>query len=86
MASGTALKATNGWGVNGTDNYGFTALPGGRRLNDGSFVELGSFGYWWTTQSVSSQDAQFRFMNSSAFVNSDLGFKTRGMSVRCVQD
>jgi uncharacterized protein (TIGR02145 family) len=86
VASGTALKATNGWGVNGTDNYGFTALPGGRRLNDGSFVELGSFGYWWTTQSVSSQDAQFRFMNSSAFVNSDLGFKTRGMSVRCVQD
>ena len=30
---GTALKSTTGWdsGITGTDDYGFNALPGGKR-------------------------------------------------------
>lgn len=43
------LKATSGWDGdgNGTDAYGFSALPGGRGLANGSFFSMGSYGYWW---------------------------------------
>jgi len=48
---GTALKSTSGWydNGNGTDIYGFTALPGGSRYySDGTFNNAGYEGYWWT--------------------------------------
>ena len=41
---GTALKSTYGWynGGNGTDDFGFSALPGGYRYDDnGNFVIAG---------------------------------------------
>ena len=41
---GTALKSTYGWydGGNGTDDFGFSALPGGyRRYYDGDFDDAG---------------------------------------------
>src|SRR6056297_2565672 len=46
---GTALKATSGWNNdrNGTDDYGFTALPGGGRSSDGAFGVIGGGGTWW---------------------------------------
>jgi len=54
---GGKLKAKSGWsycdlwnldGVNadGTDNYGFSALPGGRFYRD-AFEEVQCVGYWW---------------------------------------
>jgi len=46
---GTALKSTTGWssGGNGTDNYGFAALPGGfRGYGDGTFYDVGFGGYF----------------------------------------
>jgi uncharacterized protein (TIGR02145 family) len=35
---------------NGTDDYGFSALPGGRKFSDGisGFEKLDEGGYWWT--------------------------------------
>jgi len=46
---GTKLKAIEGWNNNGngTDSYGFTALPGGYGNRDGSFSEIGNYGGWW---------------------------------------
>ncbi|MDR1829171.1 MAG: hypothetical protein LBQ76_00200, partial [Candidatus Fibromonas sp.] len=49
--AGEFLKATSGWNYegNGTDNYGFSALPGGRCYSDdGSFDVVGYYGYWWS--------------------------------------
>jgi uncharacterized protein (TIGR02145 family) len=48
--AGKKLKATSGWNYNGngTDDYNFSALPGGYRFIDGSFRNVGSYGYWWT--------------------------------------
>jgi uncharacterized protein (TIGR02145 family) len=34
---------------NGTDQYGFSALPGGNCGSNGTFYSFGSGGYWWTT-------------------------------------
>jgi len=46
---GKKLKAKEGWdeGGNGTDEYGFSALPGGGGNSDGSFSSVGEDGYWW---------------------------------------
>ncbi len=50
----TALKAKSGWGgnSNGTDDFGFSALPSGSRSYvDGGFDDLGSaFNIWSATQ------------------------------------
>jgi len=54
--AGTKLKAISGWIVensssNGTNDYGFSALPGGGFLffYGGSYESVGSHGYWWGT-------------------------------------
>jgi uncharacterized protein (TIGR02145 family) len=44
------LKSKNGWRIEGTDNYGFSALPGGcgtRNRDGGKFRDADTFGYWW---------------------------------------
>ena len=64
---GTALKSTSGWnsGGNGTDNFGFSALPGGyRRYDSGNFYYAGIFGYWWSS-SPSGGNAWSRNLDSS---------------------
>jgi len=50
--AGTKLKATSGWNTDsgyiaGTDNYGFSALPGGIGYSGGSFLNVGDEGNWW---------------------------------------
>jgi len=54
--AGNKLKATSGWynydgesSGNGTDDYGFSALPGGGGYSDGSFNKVGYDGFWWST-------------------------------------
>ena len=51
--AGTKLKATSGW--NGTDDFGFSALPGGyydpeisRYVDLDGFMGVGINGYWWS--------------------------------------
>lgn len=51
LVAGTKLKTVSGWAGNGngTDETGFSALPGGYRINDlGFFSEIRDSGYWWT--------------------------------------
>jgi len=85
---GTALKSTTGWydNGNGTDDFWFSALPGGFRSNDGSFSGVGLDGYWWSS-SPSDGDAWYRVLN---FLNPDVNrndFNPRlGFSVRCLRD
>ncbi|MDR0331029.1 MAG: hypothetical protein LBH93_04915 [Chitinispirillales bacterium] len=82
--AGKKLKSTGGWGKkgNGTDNFGFSALPGGLRDDDGGFNAAGYIGYWWN-----ASNARFRsilYTVDNVFDNYyDKGY---GLSVRCVQD
>jgi len=96
--SGKFLKATSGWNGyngksgNGTDAYGFSALPGGRGRSDGSFRSVGSDGYWWG----SSEQGYGRQANSKSmhynndylgyYYHSDSDDKDNLLSVRCVKD
>jgi uncharacterized protein (TIGR02145 family)/uncharacterized repeat protein (TIGR02543 family) len=66
--AGTALKSTSGWNsyVNGTDEYGFSALPGGGNfwVDDGfrSFEFADRMGFWW---SATEYDARYDWSSQS---------------------
>jgi uncharacterized protein (TIGR02145 family) len=64
--AGKKLKSTSGWGSssisNGTDEYGFSALPGGFRFTGGNFCYAGGNGYWWTATERGSSNAYYRLM------------------------
>jgi uncharacterized protein (TIGR02145 family) len=84
-----ALKSTTGWekNMNGTDIYGFTALPGGKRYPGGTFLTDGMAGYWRGGSRGSSM-AIFVNLNYN-FTGITLGasnIKSDGMSVRCLKD
>jgi len=84
--AGTKLKATSGWnsGGNGTDEFGFSALPGGR----GSFSSVGSYGYWWSSTESGAYHAYYRYMGINDNRVSRLYDRksTNLYSVRCLQD
>jgi uncharacterized protein (TIGR02145 family) len=96
----TRLKSKTGWykltehcdyhecpeSAPGTDDFGFSALPGGYRNPAGYFDNAGHYGYWWTAP----EDDQ----NISIFAISNYNLRERdreysnkdAYSVRCVQD
>jgi uncharacterized protein (TIGR02145 family) len=85
----TKLKAGSpDW--NGTDDFGFSALPGGEStgINNVSFSGLGQLGQWWTATMSSSSIPYRRIMSTSGTgVNESTGYTTSArLSVRCVQD
>ena len=86
---GTALKSTSGWynGGNGTDDFGFSALPGGYRTSDdGSFNGAGGYGFWWSS-SPSGGDAWYRSLDFTSPVINRFSHNPRyGFSVRCLRD
>jgi uncharacterized protein (TIGR02145 family) len=89
--AGKHLKAAIGWNEdgNGTDKYGFSASPGGYGNSDGSFVNVGDNGYWWSAieNESYSYGANYRNMNYNN-LNADWysNYKFTLFSVRCVQD
>ena len=89
-SEGTALKSTSGWNDsgNGTDDFGFSALPGGFRFSfSGSFANAGDFGGLWWSSSPSGGDAWSRVLDYSNPVIGRYGNDPRvGFSVRCLRD
>ncbi len=88
---GKALKSVSGWygkGV-GTDAYGFSALPAGRRNSDGYFNYAGSSAYFW---SASQNEGYIRSAYSMGLYyhreGADLGngAEDYGLSIRCIKD
>ncbi len=88
--AGTKLKAKSpAW--NGTDNFGFNALPGGSHIynnTDGSFSfsKVSYFSRWWTIGESSESGASYRLMDNNAKVLGGSSGKRSGNSVRCVMD
>jgi uncharacterized protein (TIGR02145 family) len=96
QAAGKRLKPISGWADhegnsgNGTDDYGFSALPGGFRTYDGDFRVSGSTGMWWTattTRASAPRDPLDRIMYSNSNgVQDGVCEDSNGLSVRCVRD
>jgi uncharacterized protein (TIGR02145 family) len=70
-----------------TNETGYTALPGGRRNDDGTFLYTGYNGYWWSSTAFSSATAWVRWMYYKSYgVSRDASNKENGYSVFCVKD
>lgn len=69
-----------------TNESGFTALPGGRRDNNGIFSTVGITGYWWSSKESSATSAFSWLLGSDSKVTSTFHFKNWGSSVRCLRD
>jgi uncharacterized protein (TIGR02145 family) len=92
---GVKLKAKRGWkelqdksSGNGTDVFGFTALPAGAFLySDDSFDRLGAYANWWTATEFDEKRAGWRYINYfKDLVVERFDNKGNGLSVRCVAD
>ena len=71
----------------GFDKFGFSALPGGARVVNGNFIDLGGVGYWWS--STESNFSSSWFINISSGGGSLSGanaLKGNSYSIRCVRD
>jgi len=87
---GKKLKAKNGWNDNkdqsgnGTDEYGFSALPGGHRGSDGGFRGTGEYSGWWTATDGFGI-GRYMWYNDDHVFGGELD-KNSGERVRCVQN
>jgi len=79
------LKSKSGWkgNGNGTDEFGFGALPGGGYLG-GSFNDVGESGAWWSATEQRKEAFRWR-IDFGWHLEGDVRDKSRGMSVRCVR-
>jgi uncharacterized protein (TIGR02145 family) len=90
--SGGKLKetGTTHWSspnTGATNEYGFTALPGGHRGIDGTFSNIGTYGYWDSGTEYNSSNRYGRVMiNNSSDVTVGPYGKRQGLSVRCLKD
>jgi uncharacterized protein (TIGR02145 family) len=87
----TLLKTTSGWDdfngktSNGTDAYGFAALPGGIGNFNGSFSLVGNDGNWWSAVTSTQNNAYVMLFNSNA-ASLNTRIKNSSISVRCVKN
>lgn len=92
--TGGILKetGTNHWqspNLGATNDYGFSALPGGYRtgLAVGSCRAMGYLGFWWAateSEEIAAWGRQMTF--DTEYLYSGTGLKKDGFSVRCVKD
>ena len=90
---GEALRALNGWvasngnDANGTDLFGFAALPGGYRYNEGSYSAVGQEARFWLDYSCQEDELSTIRLNydNRAGITYLYGM-TFDFYVRCVQD
>jgi uncharacterized protein (TIGR02145 family) len=87
--AGKHLKAVSGWHEdgNGTDKYGFSALPGGIGYSDGRFDSIGYGGCWWSASEYYSNNAYYLYMNYyDDYADWEIGYKYNLRSVRCLRN
>lgn len=87
---GKMLKSTTGWNEsgNGTNNYDFSALPGGVRNKKGVFDDLRMNGSWWTSSDSIGNGATWRrvYWGGNGIVREMTAKKAVGLSVRCLKE
>jgi uncharacterized protein (TIGR02145 family) len=89
------LKAAPGWNRGssyskaGTDDYGFTALPGGSAFENNSFQYAGKEGAWWSATEI-EDDTRFAYARHMGYNSNDAsnnsGRKDWYYSVRCLRN
>jgi uncharacterized protein (TIGR02145 family) len=92
LAAITAWNTTTVAGAVGNDlsannKSGFSALPGGYRLDTGGFFQTKITGFWWSsTESSATKAYDWSLIYSSpSLLRGDVDYKF-GFSIRCVKD
>lgn len=68
-----------------TNESNWSAFPGGCRA--WTFVNIGAYGYWWSSTEFDTTQAFFRYLYYSiGYVDYGYYQKTQGYSVRCLKD
>jgi len=88
---GTKLKSESGWETEngrklGYNESGFNALPGGYRLWDGTYHEIGKRGSWWTSTPEKQYALRRGLFLDDNRIDIDAATVTLGFNVRCVKD
>ena len=87
--AGTKLKSATGWSSsgNGTDAFGFSALPAGGRYASGIYGSEGSEAIFWSSTEGNSYHAYFMYLRYGDG-GAGLGDNNKydGFSVRCLKD
>jgi uncharacterized protein (TIGR02145 family) len=90
LKSTTILPTVGGWtspNTSASNASGFTALPGGYRVTNGTFFEVGSYGGWWSTSSTGTNLAWVRLLWYGVANVDRVSYDQRfGFSVRCIRD
>ena len=90
----TRLKSASGWkdyngqSGNGSDDYGFSALPAGLRGTSESYGSLGSYANFWSSTGYDRGNAYIMYMfgdDSTAFMYY-VDTKKLAASIRCIND
>jgi uncharacterized protein (TIGR02145 family) len=85
--AGNKMKNTSGWSDDnyGTNESGFTGSPGGYRVENGTFLNLGSIGTWWSSTESKASTAIDHYLALSRSLGRSSSPKQRGESVRCIR-
>jgi len=71
-----------------TNESGFSGLPGGCRLSNGVFANMGNMGLWWSSDVI--YDATYTYHRILHYANARFNqfffIKSGGFSVRCIKD
>ena len=87
--AGKKLKSMSGWekSGDGTDDFGFSALPAGYRYDDRYYNLEGYYAYFWSSTEFDSNRSYNMYLGySDYYAGLDNNSKGDGFSVRCLQD
>ncbi len=94
--AGMKLKAETGWfdgegesSGNGSNDYGFSAIPTGLRDNNGDFRYGGGRAFFLTSTENANDEVYRLILNTeynSAYLGNGTGKKNEAYSVRCIKD
>ena len=90
LTAGINLKSMFGWlnSGNGSDSFGFSALPAGGRSPDGDYDDEGGLALFWsaTKNDDTGYVYDIGFFHDADYSSFDNYYSDRGFSVRCLQD
>jgi len=89
-STGTIEQSTGLWfapNTGATNSSGFTGLPGGYRINYGTFYSLGNVGYFWSASDTAFANAWNYVLDANnGELQQNFNLKQNGFSVRCCRD
>ncbi|MBR3669243.1 MAG: fibrobacter succinogenes major paralogous domain-containing protein [Fibrobacter sp.] len=87
--AGKVLKSASGWssGGNGSDDFGFAALPAGDRGHDGGYSGAYFLAFFWSSTEINDNNVFNMYLTFDGdSVHQSVDIKDMGNSVRCVKD